>query len=71
MIVVGFKRWSHEKRQTTYKEICRAPLQKSGDYILKEGDILVTYQDEKTLKFYHRYEPEFEDGRFKQLEMDV
>ena len=63
----GVARWWHVKRGTTYEEVGRAELQKSGvSYTLIEGDKLVIYRGQDG-KLWARDAQEFDDGRFARL----
>jgi hypothetical protein len=60
-------RWRHLKRQSTYTEVARGPLQKSGTYEFEEGMTLVCYRADADGDHYFRFAGEFDDGRFIQI----
>jgi hypothetical protein len=58
--------WKHVKRGTIYREVCRAGTLQASDPV-KDGDVLVTYENVEGQVFHRRLE-EFEDGRFVKVE---
>lgn len=58
--------WRHKERKSDYFEIGRGELQMSNPVVLKEKDRMVCYRGLDG-KFWFRYEPEFDDGRFERL----
>ena len=58
--------YQHVERGTYYEKLGEGQLQNASNHVFVEGDILVAYYGEDK-KLWFRYEPEFKDGRFKQL----
>lgn len=56
--------WTHLKNDTDYSVIGKALLQTSSDKLLKDGDTLVIYKNEKLNMCFAREYHEFHDGRF-------